>query len=71
MSLPIISADERLAEKRGVKGVLVGRSGIGKTSQLWTLPARAHPVLRSRSRRSRRRGLAGRHPPAPHLGRVP
>ena len=37
MSLPIISADERLAERRGVKGVLVGRSGIGKTSQLWTL----------------------------------
>jgi hypothetical protein len=37
MSLPIISADQRLAEKRGVKGVLVGKSGIGKTSQLWTL----------------------------------
>ena len=36
--LPIISADQRLAEKRGVKGVLVGKSGIGKTSQLWTLP---------------------------------
>jgi hypothetical protein len=39
MSLPIISADQRLAEKRGVKGVLVGKSGIGKTSQLWTLDA--------------------------------
>lgn len=38
MSLPIISADERLAEKRGVKGVLVGKAGIGKTSQLWSLP---------------------------------
>ncbi len=38
MSLPIITADERLAERRGVKGVLVGKSGIGKTSQLWTLP---------------------------------
>ena len=38
MSLPIISADQRLAETRGVKGVLVGKSGIGKTSQLWTLP---------------------------------
>lgn len=37
MSLPIISADQRLAERRGVKGVLVGKSGIGKTSQLWTL----------------------------------
>ena len=37
MSLPIISADQRLAERRGVKGVLAGKSGIGKTSQLWTL----------------------------------
>ncbi len=39
MSFPIITADERLAESRGVKGVLIGKSGIGKTSQLWTLPA--------------------------------
>jgi hypothetical protein len=38
-NLPIISAEQRLAEKRGVKGVLVGKAGIGKTSQLWTLPA--------------------------------
>ena len=38
MSLPIISADERLNEKRGIKGVLLGKSGIGKTSQLLTLP---------------------------------
>jgi len=38
MSLPIITADQRMAECRGVKGVLVGKSGIGKTSQLWTLP---------------------------------
>jgi len=37
MNLPIITADQRLAERRGVKGVLVGKSGIGKTSQLWTL----------------------------------
>ncbi len=39
MSFPIITADERLAERRGVKGVLVGKRSIGKTSQLWTLPA--------------------------------
>ena len=38
LQLPIISADQRLAEKRGVKGVLLGKAGIGKTSQLWTLP---------------------------------
>lgn len=39
MPLPIISADQRLAEKRGIKGVIFGKSGIGKTSLLWTLPA--------------------------------
>ncbi len=39
MSLPIISADERLAEKRGIKGCIFGKAGIGKTSLLWTLPA--------------------------------
>lgn len=36
-SLRIISADERLKEKRGIKGVLTGVSGIGKTTQLKTL----------------------------------
>ena len=39
MSLPIITADQRLAETRGVKGVIFGPSGIGKTSLLWTLEA--------------------------------
>ncbi len=34
MSLPIISADQRRAEKRGVKMALLGKSGIGKTTQL-------------------------------------
>lgn len=38
-SLRIITADERLRETRGIKGVLTGISGIGKTSQLWTLDA--------------------------------
>ena len=37
MTLPIISADERLAEPRGIKGCIFGKSGIGKTSLLWTL----------------------------------
>ena len=37
MAFNIITAEQRLAEPRGVKGVLVGKSGIGKTSQLWTL----------------------------------
>lgn len=40
MSLPIISADDRLKETRGIKGVIFGKSGIGKTSLLWTLDAK-------------------------------
>lgn len=40
MTLPIISSSERLREKRGIKGVIFGKSGIGKTSLLWTLDAR-------------------------------
>ena len=39
MTLPIISADERLKEAKGIKGCIFGKSGIGKTSLLWTLPA--------------------------------
>lgn len=38
MALPIISADQRLAEPRCAKIVLVGVPGAGKTSQLRTLP---------------------------------
>ena len=38
-ALPIITADQRLAEHHGIKGVIFGRSGIGKTSLLWTLNA--------------------------------
>ena len=38
MTLPILSADDRLAESRGIKGCIFGKSGIGKTSLLWTLP---------------------------------
>ena len=37
MALPIISADQRLAEPRGIKGCIFGKSGIGKTSLLWSL----------------------------------
>jgi len=39
MRLPIISADQRLKEKRGIKGCIFGVWGVGKTSLLWTLPA--------------------------------
>lgn len=37
--LPIISAEQRSGERRSIKGVILGKSGIGKTSLLWTLPA--------------------------------
>ena len=35
--LPIINATERAQEKKGIKGCIFGKSGIGKTSLLWTL----------------------------------
>lgn len=38
MALPIISAQERLRERHSAKVGLVGSSGVGKTSQLRTLP---------------------------------
>jgi hypothetical protein len=38
MALPIISADERMREPRCAKIVLLGFPGVGKTSQLKTLP---------------------------------
>jgi len=37
MTLPIISAEQRQKERRGIKGVLLGKSGVGKTSQLYSL----------------------------------
>ncbi|MBF0177959.1 MAG: ATP-binding protein [Magnetococcales bacterium] len=38
MGVPfIISAEQRMAEFRGIKGSIFGKSGIGKTSLLWSL----------------------------------
>ncbi|MBL0320107.1 MAG: ATP-binding protein [Alphaproteobacteria bacterium] len=39
MTIPIITASKRLKESRGIKGCIFGKSGIGKTSLLWTMPA--------------------------------
>ena len=38
MAFPIVTADQRLTERHGVKIVLLGKSGLGKTTQLKTLP---------------------------------
>ncbi|WP_281647598.1 ATP-binding protein [Parendozoicomonas sp. Alg238-R29] len=38
MTFPIIPAEQRQQDDKGVKAVLLGPSGVGKTSQLWTLP---------------------------------
>lgn len=37
-TLPIITANDRIKEKNGIKGCIFGPWGIGKTSLLWTLP---------------------------------
>ncbi len=39
--LLIIKAEDRLTQKRGIKGCIFGKSGIGKTSLLWTLDPQA------------------------------
>lgn len=35
--MKIITASERLAQKAGIKGIILGKAGIGKTSLLYTL----------------------------------
>jgi hypothetical protein len=39
MALPIVTADERLAQRQGIKMIVLGEHGIGKTSLAWTLDA--------------------------------
>ena len=64
--MKIIGADERLAEKRGAKILIVGPTGIGKTRYC----ARSIPRARSSSTRGRRplrARRAGRHYPCRRL----
>ena len=42
---PIIPAGERLSERRGIKAVIFGKSGIGKTSSLSELIKTLPPVV--------------------------
>ncbi|NBX04486.1 MAG: hypothetical protein EBR02_10605, partial [Alphaproteobacteria bacterium] len=39
MGLSIISADERMSARRGVKALILGQPGVGKTSLLRTIDA--------------------------------
>ena len=71
MTLPIITADQRLAEPRGIKGCIFGKSGHRQDQPALDAQRLDHALLRPRGRRSRDRGLAGRHDPAAHLERVP
>ena len=50
--MKIISADERLRERRGAKVLILGPAGVGKTSLLRTLDPAQTLIQRCRSRRS-------------------
>ena len=43
--LPIILADQRLSERRGIKAGIFGKSGIGKTSSLSDLIKALPPIV--------------------------
>ena len=59
--MKIIGADERLAEKRGAKILIVGPAGVGKTSSAAHAQGFDHAIRRHRGRRPRRTGPPGRH----------
>jgi hypothetical protein len=71
MSLPIITADERLAEDRGVKACRLRQERGRQDHASAHAPGLDHAVLRSRGRRSRHRGAGHRHDPAAHLDGMP
>lgn len=37
MNFPIITAEQRMQEARGIKGCILGKAGVGKTSLLWSM----------------------------------
>jgi len=45
MALPIVTADERLKQRSGIKGQIWGRYGIGKTSLVHTLAGEFTPLV--------------------------
>ena len=44
MALTIIKASDRMKERGGIKAVILGPSGVGKTTLLKTLPAEGNSV---------------------------
>ena len=70
MVLPIITADQRLAEARGVKGCIFGKSGLGKTSLLWTLKATTTLFIDLEAGDLAIEGLDRRHAAPAHLDGV-
>jgi hypothetical protein len=44
-ALPLILADQRLSERRGIKFVILAKSGIGKTSQIADLANGLPPIV--------------------------
>jgi hypothetical protein len=71
MTLPIITADQRLAEPRGIKGCIFGKSGLGKTSLLWTLNASTTLFFDLEAGDLAIEGWRGDAIPPAHLDRVP
>ena len=69
MSLPIISAQQRWPSARAPGRLMLGKSGIGKTTRLKDLDPEDHAVPRHRGGRSGRGRLAGRHHPSGDRGR--
>ena len=57
--MQIISADERLREQRGVKALIVGPAGVGKTSLLRTLGEEMRLAIASGTWASRCRASTG------------
>jgi hypothetical protein len=50
MALRIIATNERQAEARGVKAVMFGKNGIGKTSILFACPLPSDLLLKPEKR---------------------